>query len=77
MSMSGQWGGELEMALLSKRLKCIFLIYLTDGKVLTVSQSKSNNKNRLTVFGMMIQQLIVKEPESYTCHTIISLTTTV
>jgi hypothetical protein len=36
MSKVGEWGGEMEMALLSKKYNCKFLLYLSDGKILTV-----------------------------------------
>jgi hypothetical protein len=37
MSRVGEWGGEMEMALLSKKYNCKFLLYLSDGKIITVS----------------------------------------
>lgn len=38
MRRSGVWGGELEMVVLSRIAKIKFLLYLSDGKVLTVSK---------------------------------------
>ena len=36
MSQVGAWGGEMEMALLSKKYNLKFLLYLSDGKIITV-----------------------------------------
>jgi len=39
MSRPGIWGGELEMAILSQNYKAQFLLYLSDGKVLTINNT--------------------------------------
>lgn len=42
MSKSGQWGGHMELAILSKILRLIFFVYLSDGTKIEVSTDASN-----------------------------------
>jgi hypothetical protein len=37
MQQPGIWGGDLELMALSKILKKVFKIYISDGNILTVS----------------------------------------
>jgi hypothetical protein len=41
MSKSGTWGGEMELAILSKLLSIKFEVYLSDGHILNVDNTKA------------------------------------
>jgi hypothetical protein len=41
MSKNGTWGGEMELAILSKLLSIKFEVYLSDGHILRVDNTKT------------------------------------